>query len=78
MVLATVLLRGTGLLASIFAVGSWWAYKFWPRSAPPEDPGVRAYLQRLEESAPDEVSPAMSGKPSTDNLEDNVLRDIQL
>jgi hypothetical protein len=77
-VLATVFLGGIGLLASIFAVGSWWAYRFWPRSAPPEDPGVRAYLLRLEESAPGEVNPAMSGKPSTDDLEGNVLGDIEL
>ena len=57
-VLATILAGGTGLLASLAAVGSWWAYKFWLRPAAPEVPGARDYLQRLEGSGSELASPS--------------------
>jgi hypothetical protein len=72
-VVATFLLGGLGTLAGIMGVGSWWVYKFWPRSAAPEDEGAREFLQKLESSsnARDSVlrpSESRSDEPATDVL----------
>jgi hypothetical protein len=76
--LGTIWAGGIGLLASSFAVGSWWLYKFWPRPTTPEDAGARAYLQKLESPPREEVAPAeVSGPPLGEDTPD-VLRDLRI
>ncbi len=37
------------MIPAILGVGSWWAYKFWPRKKMPDDVGVLTFLERLEQ-----------------------------
>jgi hypothetical protein len=72
-VLATAFNGGIGLLASVIAVGSWWAYKFRPRPTASEAPEARDFLRRLEGSASSkstwaEPDGAVSSEPGVDVL----------
>lgn len=49
---ATILSRGGLLIPAVLGVGSWWAYKFWPRKPQEDDPRARAFLERLETEPP--------------------------
>jgi hypothetical protein len=49
------------LVGSIAGVGSWWAYKFWPRSKASHDPKATDYLQDLERPSPGTAGPLNSG-----------------
>jgi hypothetical protein len=77
-VLATFLLGGTGLIASLLGVGSWWVYKFWPRPAAPDSPEARAYLQQLE-GWPSQGN-AAAGSDPTDQAErlEDVFGNLRL
>jgi hypothetical protein len=77
-VLATVLMKGTGLLASLLAVGSWWAFKFRPRPMAPDVPEARGFLQRVEESPPDRAAAAESDRPPPSEPAGDFLGDLRL
>ena len=51
--LATLFLGAFGLVAASLAVGSWWAYKFWPRPPAPDPPEARAFLRSMEDPSLD-------------------------
>lgn len=77
-VLVTLLDGGTGLVASVLGVGSWWIHKFWPRPAMTEAPEVRAYLENLgADHLGVTVSPD-SATPSTNEAIDDALGDLKL
>lgn len=78
MILATLLMGVVGLLTSLFAVVSWWAYKFRPTPPAPEVPEARAFLQQLEEVSRGEDPAGESDKSIASQPLDNALRNLQL
>lgn len=77
MILATIWAGSFGLLASVLAVSSWWAYKFWPRPAAPVAPEARDFLRRLEGAGPGEVASAEPAKSTTSEPVGDVLGDLR-
>jgi hypothetical protein len=75
---ATLWVGGMGLLTSIVVVGSWWAYKFWPRPPAPETPGARVFLQELEMRSASEVAEVAAAQPQASDQASDVLRDLRL
>jgi hypothetical protein len=77
-VLATLLMGVLGLLAALLGVGSWWAYKFWPRPPAVDDPGARAFLQQMETSPEVADAIAEASQPQPADPPDDVLGGIRL
>lgn len=75
--LVTIFTRGGGLLIAVLGVGSWWAYKLWPKKPAPEDAEARKFLQNLEHAPTiiDDSSKAAESTPAEQPLDG--LRDLR-
>jgi hypothetical protein len=52
-----------GMIAAVFAVGSWWVYKYWPSPWAAGEPESQAFIDRLEGLKPDEIDAIPPEKP---------------
>ncbi len=76
--LATFLMGPLGLVAALLGVGSWWAYKFRPKSALPDVPAAKEYLERMEDGRTAEANLADSGAREDHDPSGGALRDLRL